>query len=67
MENVGIALVLALVYCVYQLVRNIRISEIRQEWIIERDEKFNKYTHEQMFLPSFSNWFGLKFPLKRDF
>ena len=60
-------LVLALIYCFYQLARNQKVYEIRQEWIITNSPKRDKYTYDYMFNPSFRNWLGLKFPSKSDF
>ena len=71
MEKIGLIiigiLVLALIYCFYQLARNQKVYEIRKDWIIEDDKKRYKYTYDYMFKPSFRNWLGLKFPSKSDF
>ena len=60
-------LVLALIYCFYQLARNQKVYEIRIDWVNEDDPRWSKYTYDYMFNPSFRNWLGLKFPSKSDF
>jgi hypothetical protein len=67
METLLIILVLALIYCFYQLARNKKVYDIRMDWIKENDPRWDKYTYDYMFKPSFRNWFGLKFPIKSDF
>lgn len=62
-----IILVLVLIYCVYQLIRNQKVYEIRLGWINKGDPRFDKYTYEDMVNPSFKNWLGLKFPNENDF
>ena len=60
-------MVLASIYCFYQLARNQKVYEIRVDWINENDPRRDKYTYDYMFNPSFRNWLGLKFPSKSDF
>lgn len=60
-------LVLALIYCFYQLARNQKVYEIRADWINEDGPRWYRYTYDYMFTPSFRNWLGLKFPSKSDF
>lgn len=60
-------LVLGIIYCFYQLARNQKVYEIRTDWVNEDDPRWDKYTYDYMFNPSFRNWLGLKFPSKSDF
>ena len=60
-------LVLALIYCFYQLARNQKVYKIRINWIIKNDPRWDKHTYDDMFKPSLKNWFGLKFPNEKDF
>lgn len=59
--------VLVLIYCIYQLKRNQKVYKIRTKWINEGDPRWDKYTYDYMFKPSFKNWLGLKFPNENDF
>lgn len=56
-----------IIYCLYQLARNEKVYKIRINWINKNDPRLDKYTYEDMFRPSFKNWFGLKFPKESDF
>jgi hypothetical protein len=54
-------------YCLYQLVRNRAVYRIRIKWINNNDERWEKYTYDEMFDPNPSNLFGLKFPNEKHY
>lgn len=59
---------IAMIYCIYQLIRNEVVCRILMKWIKDSDDRFYKYDYnDDMFYPSKSNWYGLKFPLDKDF
>lgn len=55
-------LIFIMSYCLIQIVRNNEIHEIRKEWIYQDDKRWYKYTYQEMFTPSKSNWYGLRYP-----
>lgn len=62
---IPIILILLLVvaaYCIYQLIRNELVYNIRLRWIDKSDNRWYKYSYNQMFDPSPGNWFGLNWP-----
>ena len=60
-------LLLAVFYCLYQLLRNQEVFRIRTEWTYERSELWHKYTYDEMMNPSRKNWYGFKYPNEKDF
>ena len=54
-------------YCFYQIARTEKVYKIRINWIDTKDSRYPKYTYNEMFIPSPSNWFGLKYPNDSQF
>ncbi len=66
--NITLAIcILALIYCVYQLIRNHAVYRIRHRWIMTDDERWNLYSYNFMFDPSKHNWHGIKYPRESQF
>ena len=57
----------ALVWSIYQLVRNEAVFKIRKKWINNLDDRWYQYSNEQMYKPSRKNIFGLIFPNEKQF
>ena len=51
----------------YQLKRNNDVYEIRLKWIESNDKRYYQYSYEEMFLPSFRNFYGLKSLTESDY
>ena len=66
MEVIDILLIIIL-YLFYQLIRNTKVFLIRDKWLFSFDNRIDKYTYEEMFLPSPKNIFGFKFPQDKHF
>jgi len=60
-------LALFALYCVYQIVRDEAVYNIRHNWIYSEDKRWYKYTYNYMHDPSKHNWFGLRFPKDSHF
>lgn len=58
---------LMVIYCLYQLVRNEAVFNIRSKWINYDDLRWHYYSYDEMFKPNISNWFGLRFPRDKHF
>ena len=67
LEIIIILLVLAALYCGYQLLRNEQVYKIKLGWIYNRDPRNDKYSYDYMFWPSSSNFFGLQWPKDKNF
>jgi len=59
--------ILGMIYSVYQLFRNDAVLSINLHWIATDDDRFDKYTYDEMFKPSKSNWFGIRYPKDSHF
>lgn len=51
-----------ILYCLYQLLRNQKVYEIRIKWIRTQDKRYGKYSYSEMFVQSAKNWFGFRWP-----
>ena len=58
---------LVLFYCLYQILRNNKVYNIRTKWTSQRSELWYKYTYDEMYIPSRKNWYGFKYPNEKDF
>jgi hypothetical protein len=59
--------IIAMIYVVYQLLRNKEVFLIRINWVNLDDNRESQYTYEYMFYPAKHNWYGLKWPKEKDF
>jgi len=66
-NTILVILVLSIIYLLYQIVRNKKVSKIRSKWIYNDDYRWHKYEYEDMLNPSFSNWLGIKYPNDKQF
>jgi streptogramin lyase len=62
-----VILVLLAISCLYQLLRNHMVFNIRRIWITTNDDRWDTYSYMTMFLPSKHNWYGLKLPKDSDY
>lgn len=58
---------LSIIYSFYQLARNEAVYKIRVKWIWSNDERYPKYTYDEMLDPNKNNWYGLKYPKDESF
>jgi hypothetical protein len=59
--------ILIFIYLFYQIARNHKVYSIRIKWINDDDKRYPKYSYDEMYLPSFKNYLGLKYPNEKDF
>lgn len=55
------------IYCMYQIARIDKIWWIRMDWNYLSDKRFFKYSIDEMLDINKKNWFGLKWPMDKDF
>jgi len=70
MNWIYVLMAVALAYCGYQILRSEQVFRIRLRWIYSdrgMDPRYDEYTYGEMFNPSLSNWFGLKYPREKHF
>jgi hypothetical protein len=56
-----------ILYLVYQFFRNDAVYNIRINWIDTNDPRLDQYTYDEMMSPSWSNFYGFRFPKARHF
>jgi hypothetical protein len=56
-----------ILYYYYQERRNNEVYKIRNKWVHKDDERWEKYSYDEMYDPSPLNWYGLKWPKEKDF
>ena len=54
-------------YLIFQSYRNNQVYEIRLKWIHTSDLRYDQYSYNDMYMPSFKNIFGLKSPKESNF
>lgn len=67
LDFLHITCLLALIYILYQMLRNNEVYSIRIDWIITNDKRFDKYSYDEMFNPSKKNYYGLRYPRDKHF
>ena len=54
-------------YYLYQVKRMLKIFDIRMDWIINRDPRWDHYSAAEMRGASLSNWFGFRWPKDKHY
>ena len=65
------AILILIVYVIYQSFRSSAVFFIRITWGLNNNHKSDfkllRYSANYMFWPKLNNWFGLKFPREKDY
>lgn len=59
--------ILGMLYNIRQFPRIDAVYDIRVKWIHINDDRYYKYTFDEMLEANKQNWYGLKIPKEEDF
>ena len=64
---VVIICIFGIIYSSIQIKRVNRVYKIREKWIDSHNNKYEKYSYDDMLKGNKNNWYGIKMPKEEDF
>ena len=63
----SVVCIFGIIYSSIQIKRVNRVYKIREKWIDSHNNKYGKYSYDDMLKGNKNNWYGIKMPKEEDF